>query len=59
MATQLTIPGFAGEQIRPGDQAFDEHRTVWNAMVDRRPALIARATTAQDVAAAIRLPLRR
>ncbi len=54
MATQLTIPGFSGEQIGPGDAAFDEHRTVWNAIVDRRPALIARATTAQDVAAAIR-----
>ena len=41
----MTIRGFGGELIRPGDPTFDEQRQVWNAIVDRRPALIARAHT--------------
>ena len=53
MAT-ATIPGFAGELVRPGDATFDQHREIWNAMVDRRPVLIARCTTSEDVAAALR-----
>jgi FAD/FMN-containing dehydrogenase len=50
----VTIPGFAGEVLAPADDGFDAHRAVWNAMVDRRPALIARCSSADDVAAAIR-----
>jgi len=42
-----------GELVRPGDPAYDELRTVFNAMIDRRPALIARCRDAADVAAAV------
>jgi len=48
------IPGFVGTLIGPEDDGYDGHREVWNAIVDRRPALIARCTSAADVAAAIR-----
>jgi FAD/FMN-containing dehydrogenase len=52
--TTPTIRGFAGEVVAPGHPTYDSHREIWNAIVDRRPGLIARATSAQDVAAAIR-----
>ncbi len=45
---------FSGDLLRPGDAAYDDSRRVWNAMVDKRPALIARCTSSADVAAAIR-----
>jgi FAD/FMN-containing dehydrogenase len=54
MGTPSSIPGFTGEVVLPGDPTFDQHREVWNGMVDRRPQVIARCTSAADVAAAVR-----
>jgi FAD/FMN-containing dehydrogenase len=45
---------FQGQLVRPGDPAYDEHRRVWNASIDRFPALIARCDGVADVTAAVR-----
>ena len=49
-----TIPDFSGTVIRPDQVGYDAARAIWNAMHDRRPALIAQPRSATDVAAAIR-----
>jgi len=49
-----TIPGFGGVLIRPDEAGYDDARAIWNAMHDRRPALIARPKSVPDVVAAIR-----
>ena len=46
------------EILRPCDAGYDESRQVWNAMVDRRPALIARCREARDVVVAVALARR-
>ena len=42
-----------GPLLTDGDAGYDEARTPWNAMIDERPALIARCTGAADVRAAV------
>ncbi len=45
--------GLHGELIRPEDTGFEDARKVWNAMIDRRPAVIVRCRDSDDVARSI------
>ncbi len=47
------IPGFEGKLVAPGDSGYDEARAVYNAMIDRRPALVAYAASVADVQKAV------
>ena len=44
---------FRGELIGPDDPGYEQARRVWNGLIDKRPALIARCTGAADVMAAV------
>ncbi|MBA3687555.1 MAG: FAD-binding oxidoreductase [Chloroflexi bacterium] len=59
-ANEITAAGiealrgtFRGELLLPGDEGYDPARQVYNAMIDRRPALIARCLGVADVVAAL------
>jgi len=43
-----------GPLLREGEAGYDAARRVWNGMIDRRPALIARCAGVADVMAAVR-----
>jgi FAD/FMN-containing dehydrogenase len=45
---------FGGRVLTPRDPEYDRSRSVWNGTIDRRPALIACCSTAEEVADAIR-----
>jgi FAD/FMN-containing dehydrogenase len=53
-AARQELAGFEGRLIGPEDVDYDEKRAVYNAMIDKRPALIARVGGPDDVARAIR-----
>ena len=63
MAIHPTVPAhlaaalaerLTGEVIAPGHAEYDAARRLWNGMIDKRPAAIARCAGADDVAAAVR-----
>jgi FAD/FMN-containing dehydrogenase len=42
-----------GQVVLPQDEAYDNARQIWNAMIDRRPALIVRCASTPDVVRAV------
>jgi FAD/FMN-containing dehydrogenase len=52
-ALETLRTGLRGDVLVPGDPAYEEARTIWNAMIDKRPALIVRCRGAADVAKAV------
>ena len=52
--TEFLRDQFAGQIIEPGSAGYERARTVWNAMVDKRPGLILTCTSTADVVAAVK-----
>jgi hypothetical protein len=52
-AARKELTGFQGRLIGPEEADYEEARSVYNAMIDKRPALIARCADADDVARAV------
>jgi len=44
---------FSGTLLEEGDPGYEDARKVWNGLIDKRPALIARCRGAADIADAI------
>ena len=53
-STTTGIPGFQGVLITPDHHEYDDARAVWNGAIDRRPGVIARCRSTDDVVAAVR-----
>ena len=63
-ATKIAVPpdelnalkaSLRGAACSPGEPGYDEARTIWNAMIDRRPGLAIRCQGAADVMQAVGL----
>jgi FAD/FMN-containing dehydrogenase len=52
-AVQAFAVGVRGAVLGPDDAGYDEARTIWNGLIDRRPALIVQPTGAADVVDAV------
>jgi FAD/FMN-containing dehydrogenase len=54
MSTQLQQLTIKGSVLQPGDADYDNARKVWNGMIDRKPALIAQCTDADDISECVK-----
>ncbi|MGH3110522.1 MAG: FAD-binding oxidoreductase [Gaiellaceae bacterium] len=45
--------GYRGDELAPGNGGDDESRALWNGVVDRRPAVLARVAGVEDVVASV------
>ena len=52
-AIQHLRASLRGTIVRPGDDDYEAARRIWNGMIDRKPALIARCAATADVINAI------
>jgi FAD/FMN-containing dehydrogenase len=52
-AVQAFAAQLQGRLILPDDAGYDDARAVWNGMIDRYPAMIARCETVADVIASV------
>src|SRR5436190_14500634 len=52
-AARQELAAFDGRLVGPEDAGYDDARKVYNAMIDRRPAFVARCATADEVAQVI------
>src|SRR5437868_14317107 len=48
-------PSLSGQLLQPTDAGYDEARRVYNGLIDKRPALVARCRGTADVADAVKL----
>jgi len=55
MSSSLNLANFRGTLICPKDEPYDEARSVFNGMMDRYPAAIARCTSTDDVVAVVNM----
>ena len=44
---------FRGEIVLPGDEGYEMARKVWNGMIDKHPAIVARCTCPKDILKAV------
>ena len=51
IAVDSLLNGFTGKIIMPGDPEFGDARTIFNAMIDRQPGVIAQCANVDDVVA--------
>ena len=55
IASKFELEGFGGRLFHPGEDGYDDARAVFNGMIDRSPAVIARCSSDDDVVAAVGL----
>lgn len=55
----MTLGQFEGEIFQAGGDGYETSRSVWNGMIDKAPAIIARCKSVEDVVAAVRYAARK